>query len=356
MEILICFANSSVEPLELQYISYFCIALFGIKIITTRYSVKEILIMSVVLGICAYSTAVNGDSRVMWFALAICAMKNVKFKDIVEISFFTMLSCVVVFIILFAFGFTKGVFIGEDKGTRISLGLGHPNMFSEYYNLLLLHLVFLWFDKIKPMHIIWSFFGAIAIYLYSKSVTGIMVYMALLLAVVIYKYKIFEKIKIREIFPYIIIAGIIAFTVLPIIYDSNNGVMVKLDSFFTGRFSQANYYFQKYGINLFGSDVSFDLNTEWVHAILDIGYTRMLIYNGIFYYLLVVIPLVVSMILAEKKKKYPLLIMLVVMCVYMYTENVATYVFMNVSMLYFSSYIFKTSGEKVCVRRRKYVR
>lgn len=348
MEFKICVANSSMSNLDFKFISYICLALFIIKIITTKYNFKEAIVAMLLVCICSIITFNCGDSRVLWFALVISASKNINFNKIVKISFITMLSCVVLFLICFIFGLTSGIQNDYVKGIRFNFGLGHPNMFSMYYNILLAHLIYLRFNKIKVSHIIIFSFIATLIFFLSKSVTGFIVYLFIFASLFIYNDKIFKTYKIKDYmkrcFPIVVVFGILVFSILPLFYTDNE-FFRKIDYMFTGRFSQANYYYCKYGISLFGSNVIPDLQSPSTGAILDIGYTRMLIHNGIIYYYLVTISSIITMFKLNDDKKYPLLVMVISMIICMYTENVLTYIFMNVSMLYFGSLIFMKSGE-----------
>ena len=351
MEIYICIANSSIPTFSMKYISYLCFVLFSVKIVLTKYKTKEIFKVMLILILCGLATYKCGDSRVLWFGLVICAAKNIDFNKLVKISFITMLCCVFTFIILYLFGFTSGAIVDYNKGKTYGFGLGHPNMFSAYYNLLILHYIFLNFKKINFLHIVFFTFIAFFVYLLSKSVSGAIVFFSMIVALIIYNDNIFKnnnkRSLLKKFFPLLVITGIILFTILPLFYNSNISFFTKLDDIFTGRLSQANFYYQKYGIKFFGSNLFTDLNNRFLHAILDIGYTRMLIYNGMIYYFLIVIPLILLIYKYYDEKKYPLLILLSTMAIYMFTENVSTYIFMNVSMILYTKYLFKDVGDKI---------
>lgn len=349
MEINICFANSSAYKYISSfgsYISLFCGGLFCLKIILTRYSFKEI-ILNVVLIVCSFvSLKVSGDARVLWFALAIIAAKGINFKRIVKYSLITLCICCFIFILLSLFGVTNISSVYYNKGTRFSFGMGHPNMCSAYYNIIFAHLGYLYFDKIKIKHTVFSTIGAAIIFLFTKSRTGMLVYIIAWLYFILLKKKIFKKNEEKKLLMIVLVACMMFFTILPIIYNNEKKYMNTIDNFMTGRFSQANFYIKKYGINFLGNNVLEDLTSEYTHNILDIGYSRMLICNGIYYYMIVVGGYLYILISAYKKKLNDLTFFVSFFIVYMCSENVATYVFMNVSMLYFSNILFKCNKNR----------
>lgn len=349
MEINICFANSSAYKYISSfgsYISLFCGGLFCLKIILTRYSLKEIILNVVLIGCSFMSFKVSGDARVLWFVLAIIAAKGIDFKRIVKYSLITLCICCFIFILLSLFGITNISSVYYNKGTRFYFGMGHPNICSAYYNIIFAHFGYLYFDKIKIRHICFSTAGAIAIYLLTKSKTGILVYILVLLSFILLKKNFLKKNIQNRILIIALTSCIVFFTVLPIIYNNEKKYMNNIDNFMTGRFSQANFYIKKYGINFLGNNVLEDLTSEYTHNILDIGYSRMLICNGIYYYIIVVGGYLYILINTYKRKLNDLTFFVSFFIVYMCSENVATYVFMNVSMLYFSQIFFKCNKNK----------
>ena len=100
MVIHFCVANSNMQDYSKTLVSYIAMSLFGIKIILQRrYSIKEICIMAFlcVWGILTYK--VTDDMRVFWFAIVLCASKDIDFDKSVRYSFRTMLLCCILFFI-----------------------------------------------------------------------------------------------------------------------------------------------------------------------------------------------------------------------------------------------------------------
>lgn len=342
MQIHICIANSNAAVFSQPIISYISMMLFLIKILVTKtYRIKEILMILILLVGGLISVRSSGDMRVLWFGLTIIAAKGTDFDKTVKYSFLTITGCCIAFVLMSSFGVIDGARLASIRGTRLSFGLGHPNMCSAYFCLIMIHIVYLYFNKLNIKHIFGFTIGTGLIYYLTKSNTGFIVAVLSLIIILIVKYLPTKRFNSKIIVSGLII-GIVFFTVVPIIYSE---YLSRLDSLMTGRLHQANYYYLKYGISFWGNDVSYDLNKWNTDNILDIGYAKLLINNVIFYYTLVVGGYIITLkkVIAERRRN--LLILLGTMIIYMFTENVATYIFMNVSMLTFVQLIFNNTLE-----------
>ena len=342
MVIHMCIANSNMLKYNVSLVSYIAMILFGIKIITqAKYKTHEIVIIIFALMFGYLSYRVTDDMRAIWFVIVLASSKEIEFEKTIKYSFWTMLICCILFIGCYVFGISEETLVTSVRGIRHSFGLGHPNMCSAYYTLLMIQYIYMKFDSIKAKTIGILAIGGFIVYYFTKSTTGLITVVVALIIVIALKYLPLKKMNTKAISLGLIL-GIIIFTAIPIIYDSK---FLVIDTLMTGRLHQANFYFEKYGISLLGNNVNADLNSIYTDNILDMGYAKMLINNGIIYYFCVVIGYVVSMIKACKYEKRDLIALMSYFIVYMFTENVATYIFMNVTMLLFSGFIY-TNNEK----------
>ena len=263
-----------------------------------------------------------------------CA-KGLNKRKIIKNSFYVLVGV----FLLSAFCSLIGVIdiVKEDYlgNTRVVLGMGHPNVFSLFCNLIFLHLAYLFYDKITIKHLAICSVIAGILYVACQSRTGLLTYMITLIFFVVFKYT--KQRKVLLISSIIVSVLALLFSLLPIIYSPYNNVMVQVNSFFTGRLSQAHYYYVNYGIKIFGQSLFEELNASYTQNILDIGYSRMYLYNGLAYYLAVIIGYVLLMKSAIKKNDRKLMLLICFFLVYMCSENPGTYIFFNISMLYFFS-------------------
>ncbi|WP_270855214.1 hypothetical protein, partial [Longibaculum muris] len=121
--------------------------------------------------------------------------------------------------------------------------------------------------------------------------------------------------------------------------DNEILIFQSINQLLTGRIMQANFYFKNFGLSFFGTFLSYlsDPNTT---AILDIGYIKLLINNGLFSYLFIIISYLLCLKKYYNKNEYQIIFLLLVPLVHMATENTMTYVFMNISMLLFANIYF----------------
>ncbi|RHL02374.1 hypothetical protein DW038_13180 [Agathobacter rectalis] len=338
MVIHLCVANSNAANYNIPAISYICIMLFGLKILWTKnYSLKQIIIMGVIIGMSIMSALQSKDMRFFWFALVLCASKGIDFDKVIKYTVWTTSVSCLVFIVLYYFGVINGATSVSSRGVRKSFGLGHPNMCAAYYALIIVYLLYLNYEKIKLKFIVVMLLGACIVFYETKSNTGFIVTILTIAIFCVLKYIPLRKTNTRLIISLLVLI-IAIFTIMPIKYNNS---LSWLDILMSGRLHQANFYFEKYGISLLGSDISYDLNKWNTDNILDLGYARMLIANGIGYYCLIVGGYIISIFRAMKLEQRKLLVLLGTMIIYIATENVATYIFMNASMLVFSKIIFK---------------
>lgn len=351
MEIHICIANSNAAAYSISIISYIAILIFLSKILLTmKYSIRELCLMGILLiggGISAISSK---DMRVLWFAIVFSASKNIDFDKLVRYSFRVMIICCMTFVIMYLCGLIEGSHSITDKGIRLSFGLGHANMCAAYYSLIIMFILYIYYNKIKIYHIILFVIGEYGVYLATKSNTGLIVVSITLLMFIVVKYFPMQKFNIKVIASAIIII-IAFFTILPIIYDKNISILKLLDKLMTGRLRQANYYYLNYGIRLFGNDIRADLLKVNTDNILDMGYAKMLINNGLFFYIIVVGGYLLLIKRAIKEQRKDIIVFFGAMLIYLLSENVATYIFMNVTMMSFSEILFKANKLKQTERK-----
>lgn len=336
MEIHICTANSDAAKFSITAVSYISIFLFLLKIALDKYTKREIIVIFLLLIGSILSLRASSDMRVVWFALVICASKRIDFNRIVKYSLRTMFGCCLAFFTLYFCGIIEGAYIISEKGLRLSFGLGHPNMCSAYYGLIVIQYIYIHFEQMKVRHLLLFALGALPIYLGTKSNTGLLVTILALVFVFIIKVLPAKQFN-TKIIVIGLLGGITFFTFAPIFYNKSLSI---LDEMMTGRLHQANYYYEIYGIHIFGSDITHDLTNPNRDNILDIGIAKMLINNGIFYYTLVISGYILCLKKAIADNRKDLIALFGTMIIYLFAENVATYIFMNVSMLAFSQLIF----------------
>ena len=335
-----CVANSNANTYSTSLVSYIALLFFLSKIcLQKNYKSTQIvkMIITVVLGFLGYYF--SKDMRTFWFSIVLVSFKDVNFDKTVKYTFITILFSCVLFILLCFMNIIPDTIKASNSNSH-SFGLGHPNMCSAYFTLLTVLYIYLRYHRITYKFLIQDCFFGILLYFFTKSTTGLITLLCILLIfLVINRSK--NRLRITNIMFVILIFGIFCFTVIPIFYNDSFSILNKL---LTGRLEQAHYYYAKYGIHLFGGNLIEDLTYINTTTILDIGYMKMLINNGLIYYLFVVFGCICLLRKAIQNNLNDKVVLITFFLIYMCTENVSTYIFMNVSMLLLSDFIFTTNN------------
>ena len=190
MVIHICIANSDLQNYSISVVSYIAMSIFVLKIVLQkRYEIKEIvgIVLILFLGLCAYRA--SDDMRVLWFAVVMCASKDIDFEKIVRYNFNTMSICCILFFILYIVGITEETMVESVRGIRHGFGLGHPNMCSAYYMLLMIQYIYINFKKIKSRDIGSFAIGSCIMFYITKSITGFITSFVVLVIILSLKYS-----------------------------------------------------------------------------------------------------------------------------------------------------------------------
>lgn len=343
MLVHICVANSSYSSYSFKYVSYVGLIIILSKIVITKYTKKEMVIALFILVFSIISSYKTSDMRTVWFALFLIGAKNVDFDKIVKVTLYTMILCCIIFIIISLFGIVSVSSISDVKGVRYSFGLGHPNMASAYYSIIISLFCYLRKDKIKIWNIVVFFVLGIGVFFLTKSMTGIILCSFYLFLILLFKLDLLKIKVIKDLIFITLILVIAFFTIAPIVYNNS---LSKINELLTGRISQSNYYIKKYGVNLLGNNVFSDLNKKTTDNILDNGYIRILMVNGIGSYIFILYNYIKNMKISLKMENYNLFILISFFVIYMCVENVSTYIFMNVTFLLFRTIIFKEDKQE----------
>lgn len=128
--------------------------LFTAKVILTRYSFKEYLIIAIFLGLGAVSYFVTGRNEIIRFVMFIAACKDIDMRKCLKLVFYFTLAGCILLILLSLLGIFGAASITMDFGrgeveTRYTLGLGHPNSLQCMVWALTVLFLYLYGEKLK---------------------------------------------------------------------------------------------------------------------------------------------------------------------------------------------------------------
>lgn len=307
------------------------ITLLFFKIVTTRYSVREFLCVVLLLLLAVTNYKYSGNTRAIYNALMLCSLKNVDLKKVFRVSFVSIIFIIGLLAALALSGVTGTVSITEDFGrgvgeakieTRYTMGFIHPNTWAQaVFCAMLLGVVAFW-EKVDWKGILLLAVINYGVYRLAISRTSFLCGIALIILVFLGKYaKRFYDFWIVRIG---IVGGVTAIWSIILISkvnitDSLKWAMID-GKFFTGRLTQAKYYFDTLGWSYFGVKVPSQMENG---GVLDMGYMRMLLENGVIIFGLMFAATIALLIYAFIYKRNDIIVTVLCICLYGIYENKA---------------------------------
>lgn len=327
------------------------VVLLFLKVLTTRYTKREFGFVAVLLSLAFANYKVSGNTRALYNFLTICALKDVELKKVFRVSLGSLVTIVLLMGILAVTGVTGTLSITDYFGridpetgygkleTRYCMGYIHPNSWAQAIFGILVLSIAGFYEKLDWKGVI--FFGIVnyTVYLYSISRTCFLGGMILLCLFLLMKYvrKLFDLLIVRIGFA----AGTAALwgSVFALRIEAVTPIIAKWDmKFFTGRLSMAKHFVDRWGISAFGRGIPDELDGGYV---LDMGYTRMLLENGLVIYLLLFFSALFLLFYAFRRKRYEVVILMISIFIYGLYENEAiAQVPANLVIYYLGEWLF----------------
>lgn len=336
-------AQSYLSNLSTQIFTIIGIAGLLVKIFyKMRFKTHEIIFMGIMLLISTLIAYISVDKRILWLVIAICASINTDFYKTTKITFWTMLieTCIIVLSCVLLY---KN--IGTSAKGGLALGLGHPSILHGMISLLCAIYIYLWWNKLTILKVVFIEFLNIMLYQITLSRTGVIALSVILFMVFVY--KILPSPKVLKMVSVVTVIVVIVFTITPIIYNKypNNNTLVFLDNIMTGRLWQSRWYYRLSGVTLFGNYYA-ELYSDKPFALLDMGFFRLFLEYGIVAYTLILYSYIRVIGNAIKDKNIGMLFMCSYIMISSCTESLGTYVFFNVVMLSFGTLIYDQNKSK----------
>lgn len=327
------------------------VVLLFLKVLTTRYTKKEFGFVAVLLSLAFVNYKVSGNTRALYNFLTICALKDVELKKVFRVSLGSLVTIVLLMGILAVTGVTGTLSITDYFGridpetgygkleTRYCMGYIHPNSWAQAVFGILALSIAGFYEKLDWKGVILLGAINIVVYRYSISRTCLLGGMILLCLFLLMKYgrKIFDFWIVRIGF----IAGTIVLwgSVFMLRIEAVTPIIEKWDMrFFTGRLSMAKIFIDRLGISILGGVIPDELDGGYV---LDMGYMRMLLENGLVIYLLLFLAALFLLLYAFRKKRYEAVILMISIFLYgIYENEVIAQVPANLMMYYLGEWLF----------------
>lgn len=212
-----------------------------VKIIMTKYSFKEWLVMAAffVLGIVSYFA--TGRNEIVRVAAFVAASKNVNLQTVLKITFYTTLVGLGTLVVLSLTGSFGQIFLEMDYGRggiekRYCFGLGHPNALHCMFWALMTLGLYLYWKKLKWYHCVLLELANAGLYLLTVSRTGVAVASVTVLIAMVF--CIFPKLQKKK---WVYVTGIVCcgicilFSVLVAIWRYQIPLVERIDKYLTQR-------------------------------------------------------------------------------------------------------------------------
>ncbi len=235
----------------------------GLKILHTRYSRREMVIIGVLLIISSISYIYQTDSKVLRISLMFIAAKDIpreRFLKFLLVAYLMILIYVPV-ICLFAGKGTISMYgtfgIGRQAATRYMLGFDGPNRLAGVW-LCLLATIYISLEKRKFWIDLILFALSCGLYYLNRSRTGLIAVTVLILVPYIYKFG--PRLVKTIIHKKALLWALILVLVLTIGSTLANGdLMDRLNTVFNNRISNLSNIYASERITIWGSDFDFQI-------------------------------------------------------------------------------------------------
>ncbi len=301
-----------------------------------------------------------GDKLPFILVFLVWASSFYDFKKILRIYIGTTAT-----LMLITFGLTyKGMLINiiteRADNVRYSMGYIYPLELMAHFLILMVSYFYVSGKKLEYRELIFINITNFLLYIITDSRTSFYLGIATSIIVIIYAKTSMDSIfkyisfKIYDLFLVLCSLGSI---IIGFLYTTENPILQKLDTLFSGRIILMNNAFQKYGITLFGQKI------EWVgfgaiqwgqeHAdawasynFVDNAYAKLLLDYGIVFFVLVIIGYAIIYKTANEQKDYMLIIIISVILVLSIMEPRLVSIEMNPFVLLLGRFFMMETSKK----------
>lgn len=342
---------------EYRIIMMFSMLCLGLKLVFTRYSVKELLIMG---AIAAYAVFIYLKTGYITFTITVVTLlgaKDIDVHDLMKKVLFVRLICMTVLVSASMAGII-GNYVKDqfDDGLTFSYGFQNPNdfMVNVFVNIALIF--YLNYKKLNILYFLLSAYAFYAVFCVTKSTTGLM--LGIFLLIVFLCLKLFDRFgkrgqKLKQIVSMLAIpTSFLCFVgtfVVSVVFDVNNRFMFIFDQLVSGRLKIQHQYWLNYGFSLLGKDIS-RAAARWDgvqinNGFLDSNYWCSFYKYGFVSVMLFIAFLVMASLYFHKKKNYNIVIILNTLCIYGLMEDFLISSIVNPFLLLAAYAVYQTFEE-----------
>lgn len=273
--------------------------MFLVKVAVTHHTVLEYVLIGGLLGICMIVYYNTGEKGLLLYFTMMLGMKSVSLKKVMQWATIILGSAFFVLVFLTSFGFMQDIIYVHDRRffgqvVRHSLGYPYPNtLFTTYIVLMVLIMYLLGEQKIGDLIkvSVLMFVGAVFIYLYSCSNTGLIVSVFYLGMNFYFQSKkkvwLVDKLMTILMYPLCLVISIIC----PLVVKGD--LFWILDKILHNRMNYANYYLTNEPITLFGTrfetppNDNYMIDSSFLYSFLQIGIIPFILVTALMLWMIV---------------------------------------------------------------------
>ena len=333
------------------------------KIISQKYSLREIIYIVLFGLIVLLSYLFSGYVYLIWLYLFVISAQNVSFKKIAVQTIWVIIFSIILIMLISYLGLIEVViitdyereFLWSGNSTIYLGGFHHQNYLGGLLFITYCCYIFLRYDNFSWKDLItFAVFFYLCFFRISSRTAAIEIAFLTLLVIVFKLFNLSNNDKRKQFWAKFCTYGLMIFSIifsifLSINYNSNNRVYSFINSLLSTRISSAHNLYVQYGFSIFGQNINLvstiQAKEEGTSSIiLDNAYMHMLLHFGIFVTAIILIGYFVAVKYAFENGTYSIAILIATIFIYGISENLFFNISMNPFLILLSVGIF---GEKI---------
>lgn len=295
-----------------------------------EYSLKELMVFLVVGILLLIGYIVSGQAAYFKGFLLIIASKNIPYRKILNVCRKALTFVLGLGVFLFVIGISNS---GLSRRGVSGLGFGHPNVTAQ----LLMIIILLWVSekagKLKPIHYIGIELSGLITFLLTDSKTSTIVIFSIPF-VMVFSEKIMSRTWYSKVPKFLMTYSqllVMLFTYLSARFLETSSILKTLDLVFTNRLFLNYYVLNKFGLKLFGQNVTLSDNSGTIYnnihgwynwsVTCDCSYMATLLVMGFIPTVIILIGYILLMKKAIKRHNYMIMSVALLLAIYSFCES-----------------------------------
>ena len=313
-----------------KYFFVFGMFFLAIKLISTQYTLREILWAAILMGVSIPLSIITKSNTWLLLFLTIIGMKNCDYHKLIKIAVYIRCISVCILVLGSAFGVYDIGYKTTPDTNYVELpvygfGMGEPNYAFLSVFLTILLLLYYNYEKLNKWWFIWTSAVALLFYKFTFCRTGIAVFF-FCWGLIIFEKKV-KNDKQKFILTLSIPVGALFSFGTMLTFNSSNPVLKLLNHFVSGRIYIINSYFKDQGLALLPRPQ--EIFYASYYGLIDNSYMFVLIYCGWIVAIFFLALLCLMQWKLYKYRKYKELVMIAALALYGVLEQFVMNGFMN---------------------------